>query len=248
MRFRSSPVLDDAVTGASPMTDRRHAMRTMLDSELEKLQKLFALHCQELIELVEGVIRSREPDLQLVFESLNRLLVESNKINENCSRLLCLHSPKATDLRLILAIFRTNESLRFLTKDAVSIAKRKNEPGFALLESDASFQELSDIAWRMLLTSFRAFVSGRTLVAEHLPYIQRTRVESLYRLVSAHLSALVKNHEMAAEAVVDLDGVARKFKHFADHALEMQSNRMYISSGDVSARHVSLSPTLEAWC
>jgi phosphate uptake regulator len=223
-------------------------MRIILDSELEKLQRLFALHCEGQIELVEEVIRLRVPNLNLIFKNSNSLMNESNKISEACSRLLCIYSPKATDLRLILAIFRTNESLRFLTKDAVSIAKRKNEHGFALLGSDVAFQELAEVAREMLLTSFRSFISGRTLVAQHLPYIQRTRVESLYRLVSARLTLLVKSHEMEPEAIIDLDGVARKFKHFADHALEMQSNRMYISSGDLKTSSTRRESNVEAWC
>jgi phosphate transport system protein len=103
-------------------------MNVHLHREVEKLKKKILSYSGDVESSLKQAIKAlKERDLDLADkvyttdEILDQIEVE---IEEDCLKILALHTPVANDLRFIVAVLKINNDLERIADNAVNIAKR----------------------------------------------------------------------------------------------------------------------------
>jgi phosphate transport system protein len=106
-------------------------MKTQFEQELENLKHMvidMASCVDKMIELSNRIILERDISLlQSVYEMENQVNHMEVDIESFCVKLIALHQPAATDLRLIVSVIKMGGQLERLGDHAVNIGKRFRE-------------------------------------------------------------------------------------------------------------------------
>ena len=158
---------------------------------------------------------------------VNALHIE---IDEVCLRLIALHQPAASDLRLIAAAIKINSDLERVGDQAVNIAETGvylcKEPKIKL----GDIPRMVEVAVGMLKDSLDAFARGDTDLARDV--IRRDDEED--RLKSQTFNELVHLMQRDASAIqrgMDIILIARNLERIADHATNIAEDVVFMVIG-----------------
>lgn len=165
------------------------------------------------------------------------------KIDRQCERILALHQPVASELRLIITAIKINTDLERIGDHAKNLARAARvvaeSPG-AL--AAARLTEMADAARAMLRKVQDAFVNRDRVAAREVVADDQT-VDRLYQDVLADLVAYGQAHPDELRAVSRLFTSAKSIERISDHAKNIAEQVVFVVEGtDIRHRKLQRRP------
>ncbi|MEV0650141.1 phosphate signaling complex protein PhoU [Phytomonospora sp. NPDC050363] len=158
-----------------------------------------------------------------------------NTVDDQVAELMLLQQPMARDLRFMLAAIRITGDLERMGDLAKHIAK------IALLRAPASavpseaaplFTSLSEVAVR-IATKMTQILSTRDQLDATQLSLDDDEMDALHKKVFAKLFS---DWPYGVEAAVDFTLLGRFYERYADHAVNIAHQVVYLVTGDVQLR------------
>ncbi|MBI1883739.1 MAG: phosphate signaling complex protein PhoU [Chlamydiae bacterium] len=177
--------------------------------------------------MTEGVVRSDDV--------INMLEIE---IEEMCFRLLALHQPAGSDLRLIIMVMKIVNDLERMGDLAVNIAERTldllKKP---LLKPLIDIPRMANLAQKMVKDSLDAFVNQDAKLARSVCE-RDDEVDDLNDQIFRELLTYMLQDSSAIERAVDLILIGRHLERIADHATNIGEDVIYLVQGKTIKHHL----------
>jgi phosphate transport system protein len=208
---------------------KRH-FDTDLDGLRGRLLRMGSL-CEEMVQYAVKVIVERDEKHLTHVENCERQVNALHiEIDDVCLRLIALHQPAASDLRLLAAALKINSDLERVGDQAVNIA----ETGVYLCKEPAmklgDIPRMVEVAAGMLKDALDAFSRGDVELARDV--IRRDDEED--RLKSQTFNELVTLMQRDASAIqrgMDIILIARNLERIADHATNVAEDVIFMVLG-----------------
>jgi phosphate transport system protein len=215
-------------------------MSAQLRVEIEKLKKRLLSLCAVVEDQVNKAVcafieRSADDasDVERGDEEIDRRELE---IEEECLKVLALHQPVATDLRVVVAVLKINNDLERIGDMAVNIARKALAlASLPHLEMPVDIGEMWEKTRSMLRDSLDAVVSldcplaysvcSRDDEIDRLKHLNRVEIEKQIGRDPEHLPAMLR-----------LLAVSRNLERIADCAASIAEDVIYIAEGKI-VRH-----------
>lgn len=178
--------------------------------------------------------------------SANQILLIEREINQehlnidkNCSEIIALRQPAASDLRMLLGCIRVISDLERIGDEASKIAKmalKQDDKGFKLPRVNSIYQS-ADLAATMLRQSLDALARGDT---SDMPSVFAADIEldSHYQASMRQLITFMMEDPRTISASLDDLWVAKSIERAGDHAENIAETAIYIFEGeDVRYKH-----------
>ncbi|GAB3258142.1 phosphate signaling complex protein PhoU [Kineococcus gypseus] len=175
-------------------------------------------------ELAESVITAdqRIDSLQLDLE-------------ERSLQLLARQQPVATDLRVVVTALRMSTSLERmgdLARHVAKLARLRHPQPVVPAEYRATVLEMAQVAERIVTKAGSVIASRDVAMAVQLE-TDDDEMDALHRSVFAQL--LADREGQPTEVAVDLTLLSRYYERFADHAVSVAKNVMFLVTGSHDA-------------
>ena len=215
--------------------DKKMINRT-LHREIDLLKKMFI----DLGALVEDRLRKACTVLETGDRELAKEIIRTDneidhmevQIEEECLKVLALHQPVASDLRLIVAIIKINNELERVGDMAVSIAKRvrviqKDGISFAV-----DYMPMAVKVLGMIKMGLDALITENAAIARRI-FIEDEEVDTLrnkaYKAVVKELDADTGH----AAALLNMYLLSRHLERIGDRACNIAEEVIYLVEGDI---------------
>ena len=163
------------------------------------------------------------------------------KLDEHCTLILARRQPAASDLRMVLAVAKTNRDLERMGDEANKIAKMAialNEQGGA----PGGYTELRHIGsgvQRMVNLALDAF--ARFDVEAALQVVQEDKnVDREYESAMREMITYMMEDSRSIKRVMNVIWALRSLERIGDHARNIAEHIIYLVKG-LDVRHVSVS-------
>jgi phosphate transport system protein len=157
-------------------------------------------------------------------------------VEEECLKVLALHQPVAVDLRYIVGMLKINQDMERIGDLARHVADRAQalaEQGDVRIPGELG--AMADKARRMLMRSLDAFMHLDASLAREV-CASDEEVDRLYRLVTADLTVVMRQHPDAVGLHLQVLHIARHLERIADHATNIAEDLIYMVEGRI-VRH-----------
>lgn len=215
-------------------------MAMHLTRDLEILHRHIMSMCAEVEEVVHRAVEDLgRPDIQL-----SRELVERDdeidrwdvRIEEECLKILALHSPVANDLRRVTAVLKIAWELERVADLGVNIAERaEGLAACAEIAIPEKLNHMSHVALDMLRLSLDAFVALDSRLARDV-CSQDDIVDALNREIIDDLIETMRQSPNLIEPAMQLFSASRHVERVADHATNIAEDVVYLVEGEI-VRH-----------
>lgn len=212
------------------------APRTTFNYEMEGLQKEITEMANASRAAFEKAVRMiTDGDLSLREEvrALDRHVYELNEqIDEHCLDIIALHSPVASDLRLISACLKMVEDLNRFGRYATDIAELIDdfEEGKAFKRFE-SLRSMSCLVVGMVDDAVYSFLQRDAEKASHL-HERDDAVDSLYDTIFREILTYMMEDPRKITVGIDLILVARYMERVADHACNIGEYVYHMVTGE----------------
>lgn len=196
-------------------------VKTAVDKAIESLNK-------QDVELAEQVIKGDD--------QIDLMEVE---IEKRCIRMIALYQPEASDLRLIMGIYKIVSDLERIGDEAENIAQRSlllaKEPP---LKPYVNLNLMSEYVKTMIEDAVISFFQRDVELAKKVIH-RDDLVDELYHQLERELITYVLENPMNISRVINLSFVARHFERMADHAENIAEMAIYWTEGEmVKHQHI----------
>ena len=212
------------------------APRTTFNYEMEGLQKEITEMANASRAAFEKAVRMiTDGDLSLREEvrALDRHVYELNEqIDKHCLDIIALHSPVASDLRLISACLKMVEDLNRFGRYATDIAELIDdfEEGKAFKRFE-SLRSMSCLVVGMVDDAVYSFLQRDAEKASHL-HERDDAVDSLYDTIFREILTYMMEDPRKITVGIDLILVARYMERVADHACNIGEYVYHMVTGE----------------
>ncbi len=194
-------------------------MAKLVQRAIEKATK--ALNEQD-IELAEEVIKG-DDDIDLL----------EVDIEKRCIRMIALYQPEASDLRMIMGIYKIVSDLERMGDEAENIAERAillaEEPP---LKPYVNLNFMAELVKEMVNDSVISFIQQDTLLAKKVIQKDDT-IDELYHQLERELMTYVLEDPRNIKKAMNLSFVARHYERMADHAENIAEVAIYSAEGEI---------------
>lgn len=196
-------------------------VKVAVDKAIDSLNK-------QDVELAEQVIKGDD--------QIDQMEVE---IEKRCIRMIALYQPEASDLRLIMGIYKIVSDLERIGDEAENIAHRSlllaKEPP---LKPYVNLNLMSEYVKTMIEDAVISFFQKDVELAKKV--IQRDDlVDELYHQLERELITYVLENPMNISRVINLSFIARHFERIADHTENIAEMAIYWTEGEmVKHQHI----------
>ena len=209
--------------------------------ELEEAKELVVSMAKKVQEAIDKAIKSlNEQNVELAEEiikgddDIDSLEVE---IERRCIRMVALYQPEASDLRLVMGIYKIVSDLERMGDEAENIAERSiflaQEPP---LKPYVNLTMMAQMVKEMVEGSVIAFLQRDTLLAKNI--IEKDdMIDELYHQLERELITYVMEDPRNIKKVIHLSFVARHFERIADHAENIAEVAIYWAEGEMIKHH-----------
>ena len=157
-------------------------------------------------------------------------------VEEDCLKILALHQPVASDLRLAATTLKVNNELERIADLAVNIAERsirlESYPRFELPER---LEQMAQVTVNMVQRAIRAFVELDEHAARSIR-LEDDEVDKDNVHVISELYIAMRKHPAQIEPALHCFSASRQIERIADHATNIAEDVIYLVSGDI-VRH-----------
>ncbi|MDR2140370.1 MAG: phosphate signaling complex protein PhoU [Deltaproteobacteria bacterium] len=199
----------------------------------EKLAEMSSLVANMYLDALKSLNAHDEALAQSVIGRDTRADQLELEIDEMCLRFLARYSPKASELRFVVAILRLIVELERVGDHskvmARQVAKRHLAP---MLKALPEFQEISILPYQMLNEAMDAFLSGDAARYEVIIKTDET-VGTLQNSLNESLVNLIKRDTSRTGPAISLINILRRQERIADHAKNIAELVPYVMSGEV---------------
>ena len=194
-------------------------MAKLVQRAIEKATE--ALNKQS-IELAEEVIKGDD--------EIDILEVD---IERRCIRMIALYQPEASDLRMIMGIYKMVSDLERMGDEAENIAQRAiplaEEPP---LKPYINLNFMAEIVKEMVSDSVISFLHKDTELAKKV--IERDdTVDELFHQLERELITYVLEDPRNIKRAMNLSFVARHYERIGDHAENVAEAAIYLAEGEI---------------
>ncbi len=205
--------------------------------EIEKVKKKFLVLgslVEDRLQKASLATQNRDPELlQVIIRSDWEIDEMEIEVEEECLKILALHQPVASDLRLLVAMIKINDELERIADNAVNIAKRLQTINKdSTLAFSIDYQPMFGIVLRMFKLSLDALVTENAEQARRIFFedeeVNRLRNEA-YKSVTHEL-----NKEPGhAKCLVNLYLLARHLERMGDRIKNIAEEVIYLVEGKI---------------
>ena len=165
-------------------------------------------------------------------------------IDEECTRIVALRQPAATDLRLIMAVTKTINDLERMGDEAKRIARMSRKDMDGALEDDtrSDLEYLGELVREMLRQVLDAF--ARTDVDTAILVVKADRkVDKKYKKVVKQLVKQMGKDPQVIPQVMNIIWAVRSLERLADRCQNIAEHIIYMVLG-MDVRHIDLDDVL----
>jgi phosphate transport system protein len=215
-------------------------MTSLLHKELEHLEKqLLALTAivEENVQLSFRALTERDVPLaeKLIAsdEIVNRKEVE---LEEECLKVLALHQPVASDLRMIVAILKINSNLERIADQAVNISERAVDIArFPQVECPLNLDDMAPKVIAMLEKAIDALVNADLKLAQQVLELDE-EVDTVHGMNYKLFKEYIRENSKTIDTVLSYLTVSRHLERVADLATNIAEDVIYLNEGTI-VRH-----------
>jgi phosphate transport system protein len=208
-----------------------------METDIQRIREKFSTMSVLVSNMYMDALRS----LSIHDEKLAREVIERDKLadrleielDEDCLRFLARYSPKASELRFIVAILRLIVELERIGDHSKVMARQVERHHLApMLKELPEFGEISILPFQMLNEAIDAFLAGD---AGRFPAVIRTdeTVGALQASLNESLISLIKKDASRTGAAIALVNIIRRLERVADHAKNIAEMVPYVTVGEV---------------
>ncbi len=155
------------------------------------------------------------------------------EVEEECLKILALHQPVASDLRLLVAIIKINNELERIADFAVNIAKRvqtinKN----TTLDFTIDYQPMSGKVLNMLKLSLDALVTENADLARRI-FLEDEEVNQLRNQAYKDVKRQLNMQPGHAACLINLYLLARHLERIGDRIKNIAEEVIYLVEGKI---------------
>ena len=219
------------------MAEHRH-IDARYDAELNQLkERLIAMG--KLVELqLEASVTQRDLLQALAVERDDHGVNELERsIDEHAIRLLALHQPAASDLRLVAAVLKIVTDLERIGDLAVDTARRTRALDDAPFQNSAELLELAQTALFTLRESLDAFLHTDVARARRIVATDGKMDSRVAELIAQLRRTMTSDSQLVANSVATLMA-AMHLQRMAAHARNIAEMAVYTASGE-DVRHAT---------
>lgn len=215
-------------------------MSVHLHHELELLKtKLLQLGgmTESCMRKAGMALKSLDPVLaREVIEADNLVDLKEVEIEEDCLKILALHTPVANDLRFVIATLKINNDLERVSDLAVNIAERviylhKQPPVSIPFDFESMWRKSLD----MVKSALDCFVSGDIALARKVCEDDE-EVDALNKAMYDKVYEGIKKNPDNVESLIHYLSVSRHLERVADYATNIAEDVIYMIEGKI-VRH-----------
>ena len=165
-------------------------------------------------------------------------------IDEECTRIVALRQPAATDLRLVMAVTKTINDLERMGDEAKRIARMSRKDMDGALEDDtrSDLEYLGELVREMLRQVLDAF--ARTDVDTAILVVKADRkVDKKYKKVVKQLVKQMGKDPQVIPQVMNIIWAVRSLERLADRCQNIAEHIIYMVLG-MDVRHIKLDDVL----
>lgn len=216
--------------------------RTRFHQGLDSLKnKLLAMGgvAENAVEMAVRAYQERVPELcQKVFEKETLINLAEREIDQLAIDLLAMQQPMAVDLRLILAVIKSNADLERVGDQAVNIAQRVMDLiALPHVELAADIPQMAATSSQMVRQALEAFVSGDIEASQKLLETDDI-VDRMNQEIFLAMDKTMRESPQYARQALDTIIIARNLERIADHATNIAEDVIFwIRGADVRHRN-----------
>ena len=225
-------------------TNKSQHISQQFETELQDIRSrvlaMAGLVEQQVADALDSLITGNVDLARQVIEQDTQVNNLEMQIDEECTQIIALRQPTASDLRLIIAILKTITDLERIGDEAHSIARK----ALNLSEQDRpkkSYRELSALGTRvctMLRDAFDAF--ARFDVEAALKVAREDKnVDEEYEGILRQMITYMMEDPRTISRVLDLMWSARSLERIGDHANNVCEYVIFLVEGK-DVRHLSV--------
>jgi len=172
---------------------------------------------------------------------VNSLEVE---IDEECTRIVALRQPAATDLRLVMAVTKTINDLERMGDESKRIARMSRKEMDGALDDDlrADLEYLGEMVRTMLRQVLDAF--ARTDVDTAILVVKADKkVDKKYKKILKQLIKQMSTDPAVVPSVMNIIWAVRSLERLADRCQNIAEHVIYMVLG-MDVRHIKLDDVL----
>ena len=165
-------------------------------------------------------------------------------IDEECTRIVALRQPAATDLRLVMAVTKTINDLERMGDEAKRIARMSRKEMDGALEDDvrSELEYLGELVREMLRQVLDAF--ARTDVDTAITVVKADRkVDKKYKKIVKQLVKQMGKDPQVIPQVLNIIWAVRSLERLADRCQNIAEHIIYMVLG-MDVRHIKLDDVL----
>lgn len=211
------------------------------NDELEKLRQrvlsLGGLVEDQTIKAVEALMAgdaAMGKDVAKRDKMINQAEVQ---IDEECTRLIAMRHPAASDLRLIISVIKTITDLERIGDEAKKVAKLSSQLTDSQIER-GDIRQLGEHVARMIHDALDAF--ARVDAQAALEVVKEdAEVDREYSMITQQLMSSMKNDSDSVVQIMNLLWALRALERIGDHAKNIAEYVIYLASAK-DVRHASI--------
>ena len=211
-----------------------------LHKEIERLKKQLLTLGAEVEERLDLAVKAIDTRDQQLAKQIIKGDVEVDEIEveveEECLKVLALHQPVASDLRVIISVLKINNDLERIGDLAVDIAERAQflatcrEIAFPF-----DFPAMSKKVKIILQKSLDAFVNLNEELANEVCSLD-DEVDDLHSEMFTEVEKAITEHPEDIQQLLCFSSVSRYLERIADHATNIAEDVIYLVKGEI-VRH-----------
>jgi len=220
-------------------------MERRFDSEIQKaknhLMNMGTESLQAISKATSGLQKQDVKQLKEVFEIEHKVDLMNISVDDACLKLLALQSLVAKDLRLVVAMIKTNSDIERIADRANNLARIGCEYlAGEKLSSDFDLAALAAAASGMVQGALQAFMHLDTALARSIMASDIEVDQARDRIAHQVLEYLRSRPEKVAPGM-HIILLARNLERIADHATNIAENAIFAMSGEDVRHHAPLS-------
>lgn len=215
-------------------------MSVHLQSELEKLKTkllLLAGACESSLEKAGYALKNLDVKLaEQVIQDDHKIDGAEVEVEEECLKILALHTPVANDLRFVVATLKINNDLERVSDLAVNICERVKylakvnpiDPPFDIDDMVAKCLELINLA-------LDSFIHLDAAMAKQVR-VMDDEVDRIHRSVYQKVFDGIRKKPDSLEPLIHYLTISKHLERTADYATNIAEDVIYMVEGEI-VRH-----------
>lgn len=205
--------------------------------EIDKLKMKFMTlgsMVEDRLQKASLAMQTRDPELLQEIINTDWEIDEMEiEVEEECLKILALHQPVASDLRLLIAIIKINNELERIADNAVNIAKRvQTISKDSTLDFTIEYEPMFGKVLGMFKLGLDSLVTENSDLARRI-FLEDEEVNQLRNQAYRHVVRELNEDPGHAKCLVNLYLLARHLERIGDRIKNIAEEVIYLVEGKI---------------